>query len=323
MFKILCLASNVIGSNNEGGECMSSKAFQINVIIMRKNVRSLICLFILSLMLGCGGSKREVAKPSSSNSHIVKINGETFEMIYVEGGSFKMGCTPEQSCDCDADEKPVRQVNVPSFYIGKYEITQKQWNSIVGAAHNPSKNKGCENCPVENVSWNDANFFVQKLSILTNTIFRLPTEEEWEYAARGGNLSKGYKYSGSNNVDEVAWYFDNYKKDKVGSLGTTHPVGTKQPNELGIHDMSGNVWEWCSNLYAEAYERSGSKVAGWPYPGQKARMRNVLRGASWGGSPKGCRVSCRDFDFNSYKDEYGGFRIVFQAKSDSAIVSKK
>ena len=149
------------------------------------------------------------------------------------------------------------------------------------------------------------------MSILTKLPFRLPTETEWEYAARGGKRSKGYKYSGSHDIDKVAWYVDNYQKKKSGDKGTTHPVGMKQPNELGLYDMSGNVWEWCEDLYTKEYQQNGKSVhSGWPFKGTHLYFRRVLRGGSWGGTAKGCRVSYVDYDMGSYSDEYGGFRIV-------------
>jgi formylglycine-generating enzyme required for sulfatase activity len=162
------------------------------------------------------------------------------EMVFVQGGTFTMGCTSEQGNDCFSYEKPAHQVTLSDFYIGKYEITQAQWKAIMG--NNPS-DYVCNNCPVENVSWSDVQVFIRNVNYMTNKNYRLPTEAEWEYAALGGNQSKGYKYSGSNNVDEVAWYDDN-------SASNPHPVGEKKGNELGVYDMSGNVYEWCQDWYA-------------------------------------------------------------------------
>lgn len=227
-----------------------------------------------------------------------------------------MGCTGEQGDDCEEDEKPTHEETVSSFYIGKYEVTQKLWDAVIGSHLNSSYNTGCEECPVENVSWKDVQVFITKLNILTKQSFRLPTGIEWEYAARGGNRSKGYKYSGSNKIDQVAWYIDNYQKDKQGDRGTVHPVGMKNPNELGIYDMSGNVWEWCSDLYTQEYDRNGKNVhSGWPFPGTQLFFRRILRGGSWGGTAKGCRVSYIDYDVEGLCDEYGGFRLALDVDS--------
>jgi formylglycine-generating enzyme required for sulfatase activity len=166
------------------------------------------------------------------------------EMVFVQGGTFQMGSNSGTS-----SEKPVHQVTVSDFYIGKFEVTQKQWVAIMGS--NPSYFKDCDDCPVEHVSWNDIQEFLQKLNAKTGQNYRLPSEAEWEYAARGGNKSKGYTYSGSNSFDDVAWV-------KSNSGSTTHPVGMKQPNELGIYDMSGNVWEWCNDWYDKKYYQTGS-----------------------------------------------------------------
>jgi formylglycine-generating enzyme required for sulfatase activity len=250
------------------------------------------------------------------------VNGESFEMIIVEGGMFTMGCSDEQNGDCEDNEKPAHKEVLSTFYIGKYETTQKLWRAVMGSELNRSYNLDCEDCPVEHVSWNDAQEFISKLNTLTNRTFSLPTEAEWEYAARGGKRSKGYKYSGSNNIDEVAWYIENYKKNKYGEKGTTHPVGMKKPNELGLYDMSGNVWEWCSDWYTKEYYRNGKSVhPGWPLKGSTLFFRRVLRGGSWGGSAKGCRVSCCDYDIENYRDEYGGFRLVLDSDSVQVAIN--
>ena len=156
-----------------------------------------------------------------------------------------MGATSEQGEDADSDEKPAHQVTLSDYYIGETEVTQALWKAVMGT--NPSNFKGDSN-PVEKVSWNDCQEFIRKLNSLTGRTFRLPTEAEWECAARGGNQSKGYKYSGSNKIKDVAWY-DGNSKDK------THAVKTKPSNELGLYDMSGNVNEWCWDLYG-AYDGS-------------------------------------------------------------------
>ncbi|MDP2279759.1 MAG: SUMF1/EgtB/PvdO family nonheme iron enzyme, partial [Nitrospirota bacterium] len=179
------------------------------------------------------------------------------EIVFVKGGCFQMGDT---FGDGESDEKPVHEVCVDDYYIGKYEVTQGQWKAIMG--NNPSHFKDCgDNCPVEQVSWNDVQEFIQKLNEKNNPPsppftkggkggFRLPTEAEWEYAARSGGKSE--RYSGGNDIDSVAWYNKN-------SGGKTHPVGTKQPNGLGIYDMSGNVWEWVNDWYDEFYYKNSPK----------------------------------------------------------------
>ena len=236
---------------------------------------------------------------SSSPSNLGDI-----EMVYVKGGTFTMGATAEQGVDAFRDvfrdERPRHSVTLSDFYIGKYEVTQAQWRAVMG--NNPSYCKG-NNRPVQNVSWDDIQEFITKLNAQTGKKFRLPTEAEWEYAARGGNQSKGYKYSGSNNISEVAWY------DDISSNKKTHPVGQKSPNELGIYDMSGNVWEWCQDWKGDYSSSSQTNPTG-PSSGS----RRVLRGGGLDSPAEHCRVSIRTC--SSPGDRYFGigFRLACSAE---------
>ncbi|GHU77040.1 hypothetical protein FACS189414_3800 [Bacteroidia bacterium] len=229
-------------------------------------------------------------KSSNGKNHVVEI-----PLVWVQGGTFTMGCTSEQGNDCDSDEMPKHQVTLSSYYIGQYEVTQKQWQEVMGT--NPSYFKG-DNLPVENVSWDDVQIFLRKLNQETGKTYRLPTEAEWEYAARGGTKSNGYKYSGSNDVGIVAWYNDD-------SSSKTHPVGTKRANELGIYDMSGNVWEWCSDWYATYISSSQSNPTG-----ATSGSSRVYRGGSWGSSSRYVRVPNRGSGAPGYRSSYLGFRLA-------------
>ena len=217
-------------------------------------------------------------KPAASTSMPkVSLDDIMRNMVYVEGGTFTMGATSEQKKP-DDDEKPTHRVSLSSFYIGKYEVTQALWKAVMGS--NPSRFEG-DNLPVERVSWNDCQTFLRKLNAMTGKNFRLPTEAEWEFSARGGNLSRGYQYSGSKKIDDVAWYRNN-------SGSKTHNVGTKAPNELGIYDMSGNVWEWCQD-----WEGSYSSSAQTNPKGPSCGSFRVVRGGGWNFIAGCCRVAFR------------------------------
>ena len=226
-------------------------------------------------------AKKTSAPTSSTNSNRQRILQELADnMAYVQGSTFTMGATSEQGSDAEDDEKPAHSVTLSSYYIGKTEVTQELWQAVMG--NNPSRFKGNRK-PVECVSWDDCQTFISKLNSLTGKKFRLPTEAEWEFAARGGIKSQGYKYSGSNTLGDVAWYEEN-------SGDTTHDVGTKSPNELGLYDMNGNVWEWCSDWYGDEYY--GSSPSNNP-TGPGSGAFRVCRGGSWDHGARYCRSSDR------------------------------
>ena len=252
-------------------------------------------LFIIAATMLLSGCKKYTDFSAINFEDYFYVNGVSFEMVYVEGGTFVMGATSEQGSDAYDNEKPVHSVTLSGYYIGKCEVTQELWEAVMGS--NPSNFRGAQN-PVESVSWNDCQNFIKKLNSLTGRTFRLPTEAEWEYAARGGNQSSHYKYSGSGNIGYVAWYYKN-------SGSTTHAVGTKSPNELGIYDMSGNVWEWCSDWYGGYSEGAQTNPQG-PSSGSG----RVLRGGSWGDDARYCRVSRRSY-FDPHDYNIGiGLRLV-------------
>ncbi len=245
--------------------------------------------------------EKGVSKPAYTTSGSI-------EMVFVEGGTFQMG-----SNDGSSDEKPVHSVTVNDFYIGKYEVTQKQWKEVMG--NNPSRFRGEDN-PVEKVSWYDTVEFCNKLSEregLSNCYsgsgkgitlninangYRMPTEAEWGFAAIGGNKSKGYKYSGSNSIGDVAWYDSNSRKK-------THLGGTKQANELGIYDMSGNVWEWCWDWYGSYNRGSQLNPTGVTYGSYRVYM-----GGSWYFNASDCRIANRCYNFPDGSSDDIGFRLV-------------
>ena len=216
-------------------------------------------------------------------------------MVKVKGGSFQMGGTSEQGSDAMDREKPIHTVTLSDYYICKYEVSQQEWEVVMG--NNPSHFQG-KDLPVEQVSWEDCQAFIQRLNTLTGLDFKLPTEAQWEYAARGGSKGQGNKYSGSNTLSEVGWY-------KGNSGGKTCPVGQKQANELGLYDMSGNVWEWCSDRYGDYNSRSETNPIG-PVSGSL----RVARGGGWADVAGICRVSFRDVNAPGYRGSNLGLRLV-------------
>ena len=234
-------------------------------------------------------------------------------MVRVEGGTFTMGATAEQGSDAASDEEP-HEVTLSDYYIGKYEVTQAEWEAVMGEKPTADGNKWTSenglgsNYPAYNISWNDCDAFIRKLNELTGMKFKLPTEAQWEYAARGGKSSRGYKYSGSNDIDEIAWYWDNSFEEGI----YTHPVGGKQANELGLYDMSGNVCEWCSDWYEwydEWYDNYSSSPQTDPI-GPSSGSWRVLRGGGFERFATDCRVASRDSDSVTYRNNYYGMRLA-------------
>lgn len=234
------------------------------------------------------------------------------DMVSVSGGAFTMGCKSEKrDGDCYECEKPPHEVRVAAFSIGRYEVTQAQWRAVIGSDPPELHNKGCDECPVEQVSWNDIQDFIQKLNALTGKRYRLPSEAEWEYAARGGNQSKKRLYSGSKVINEVAWYEVNALEGNThGVQKTTRPVGTKKSNELGIFDMSGNVREWVEDCWHKQYDGAPSNSRAWQQANEGDCSRRVLRGGSWFTDGFYSRVSDRDWGENEEKTHHYGFRLA-------------
>ena len=216
-------------------------------------------------------------------------------MVYVEGGTFKMGSMSDKPGDSFFNESPIHMVKISSFYICRYQVTQEEWEVIMG--NNPSRFKGAK-CPVELVSWEDCQIFIKRLNEITGKDFRLPTEAEWEFVAKGGNFSRGYKYAGSNDINIVAWY-------KGNSGGQSHPVGKKAPNELGLYDMSGNVWEWCSDWGGEY----GLSCPNNP-KGSLSGLHRINRGGSWRYDAEFCRITLRGNHDPSIRNCNLGLRLA-------------
>jgi formylglycine-generating enzyme required for sulfatase activity/predicted Ser/Thr protein kinase len=234
------------------------------------------------------------SKSKSFTTYTETAAGVSFKMVAIPGGIFSMG-----SNDGGSNERPVHNVNLSAYYMGETEVTQALWQAVMGT--NPSDHKNCEECPVEKVSWNDAQKFISKLNQKTGKRYRLPTEAEWEYAAKGG---QSYTYSGSNDIKDVAWYSENSNRE-------THPVKQKRANGYGLYDMSGNVWEWCADWYADWYAADYySKSPNKNPAGPSAGNWRVLRGGSWYYGSEYCRVANGSYGYPSGGDIYGGLRLA-------------
>ena len=249
-----------------------------------------IAAILIALLPWCASSQH-------GNSTFSPEGNVSLEMVVVPAGTFSMGCTFEQAEHCAYDEKPEHQVSLKGFAIAKYEVTQKLWKEIMGT--NPSRVVGDE-LPVHNVSWDEVQIFILWLNQKTGMNYRLPTEAEWEYAARGGSRQGEFPftYSGGNDLAAVAWYYDN-------SGGVPHTVGTKRSNALGLYDMSGNVWEWCRDFF-QPYSPEDVED---PYE-DKTGYECILRGGSWCYMADRCRVTTRDHaEFYSFSVSFG-FRVA-------------
>ena len=251
---------------------------------MKKFFYLLLVVMLVASGKNYGRSSNPTDDPSGLGTLKINVDGVSFKMIKVKGGTFQMGSRSVE-----------HSVTLSDYYIGETEVTQALWQAVMGS--NPSWFKG-DNLPVDNVSWKDCQKFIKKLNKLTGRRFALPTEAQWEYAARGGNKSRGYEYSGSNNIDDVAWCYDN-------NSSQTHPVGTKMANELGLYDMSGNVLEWCSDWYGDYSSSSQTDPTG-PSTGSY----RVLRGGSWGSVASFCRSPYRGISDPVYRGYDVGFRLV-------------
>ena len=262
-----------------------------------------------------GFGKRTVNKSPETNPLIFDLgNGITLELVRVPAGKFMMGSPDDKG---DADEHPQHQVELQEFAIGKYAVTNAQWQAVMktkGSANKDQKFQG-DSQPVVGVSWHESRAFCKKLSEQIGREVRLPTEAEWEYAARGGNQSKGYTYSGSNNLKDVGWYNEN-------SGSVTHPVGQKTANELGIYDMSGNVWEWCLDEWHDSYankpenlKKQGNQVWGDLNVDDNDNRSRLLRGGSWYFDAGNCRAASRFRNNARGRDNSIGFRVIFISSS--------
>ena len=254
------------------------------------NIKDVTCLIDYVLN---GTWDDEPVTPEEPEDETFIVNGVTFNMVAVEGGTFTMGATDEETED--QREKPAHQVTVSSYCIGETEVTQALWQAVMGS--NPSHFLDIAS-PVETVTWDDCQTFITTLNQITGRNFRLPTEAEWEYAARGGKQDQGHIYAGSATIGDVAWYYGNARN-------STHAVATKEPNELGLYDMSGNVLEWCQDWFEYYTEAAQTNPTG-----PSAGTYRVCRGGSFGSAASSCRVSFRVNYSPTIKGSYLGLRLA-------------
>lgn len=264
-----------------------------------KNFLLLLMLLPVLTLVACGGDDKDEPKPDTDKyaTRVITVEGISFKMIKVEGGTYTMGAKDDDN-DAWSNEKPAHQVTVSTFAIGETEVTQELWQAVMGS--NPSYFSGAKN-PVEMVNWEDCQEFIGRLNNLTGMKFRMPTEAEWEYAARGGKNSKDYTCPGGNIVDDVAWYSNN-------SNNKTHVVAAKAPNELGLYDMCGNVNEWCQDWFDGDYYSNSPKDN--PKGPSSPSTWRVFRGGDWNDGLKSCRISYRNGGIPTKAEKTKGLRLA-------------
>ena len=234
------------------------------------------------------------SEPQSGDIETITVNGVSFNMVYVASGTFEMGAPPEAYYNVDHC-RPVHQVTLSEYYIGQTEVTQELWTAVMGS--NPSYYVESNQQPVHMITWANCQTFITKLNQLTGKNFRLPTEAEWEYAARGGRQSHDYLYSGSNDISLVGWYRDN-------SGATSHPVAQKSPNELGLYDMTGNVWEMCADVYTRYDKKPFAEGSYLSTP------HRSTRGGCYGAYQRDCRATDRGYTLPDFRGKYNGLRLA-------------
>jgi len=270
---------------------------------MKKNCRFLTAVFILCMVAflstGCPVPTTTTTTSilTSTTTTICTPDEITLDMVDIEGGTFEMGCSPGDN-DCLARELPPHTVTISAFKMNAYEITQDQWEAIM--CDDPSFFKGCPDCPVDEVSWDQIHVFIEQLNEMTGETYRLPTEAEWEYAARAGTTTRYYCGDDESCLDDSAWYSAN-------SGVETHQVGRKQPNAWGLYDMTGNLWEYCEDFYDDGYYEESPET---DPQGPDSGFSIVMRGGGWDDTAKLCRVSTRAFDFVDTGNFLVGFRLV-------------
>lgn len=287
---------------NDSGKELKTKSYILEIAnhgYQEGVVRYVVQCLIRSLGWTC--EDPQIVEEEESSGSITKsfnVGGVSFNMCIIEGGAFSLGATPEQSFYAGFDEKPAVEVTLDDFCIAETPVTQELWNALM--CDNPSHFSGA-NLPVERVTWDECYDFIAKLNAVTGENFRLPTEAEWEYAARGGRQSAKTKYAGTDDdhIADFVWY----KENATG----TQPVKSKSPNELGIYDMSGNVSEWCADWYFNSYSTGGSRHNP---SGPASGMARVIRGGSWNDKAINCRVSKRASLNPAYRSKQIGFRLA-------------